>query len=219
MAVHCQTGIRNAKMYYNKLKSHDSQNETVFDVYKETTNLIESKEFMLNNRNASRISKRDFSYKIRLPIFTKSLNINNNIVKTKNWWDGVRNTTESEDKLYGNQSNVIDFKFDLHHFGWFWWRVWHGEGCLQDAYAKKIGGVGSKLAREGKKAEMAIQVLSISDSKPSKEGMVMWNNRITMQFFNNSYNKVSYFPTINFNMQYSLYLRTQNFGFKWSGLK
>ncbi|RCI00033.1 hypothetical protein CU098_011454, partial [Rhizopus stolonifer] len=66
-----QNGIRKTKKFLNQLKSQDNLKETdekVFDFYEEILILVESKEFLLNARNALKVSERDYVYQIWLPL-------------------------------------------------------------------------------------------------------------------------------------------------------
>ncbi|KAI8085920.1 uncharacterized protein B0P05DRAFT_433671, partial [Gilbertella persicaria] len=124
-----QNGIRKTKKFLNQLKSQDNLKETdekVFDFYEEILILVESKEFLLNARNALKVSERDYVYQIWLPLLTK---------------------------LYYNHANIIGFKTDMRiivDFDEEEFDLVCGEGCLRDATNKKVCSDLSKLVREGK---------------------------------------------------------------------
>ncbi|KAI7889040.1 uncharacterized protein EV154DRAFT_515649 [Mucor mucedo] len=125
---------------------------------------------MLDTRNASKISERDYIYQIWLPLLSKLYNINKNIVRIKTGETVSENTTESKANLYYNHTNIIGFKTDLRilvDFDDEEFDLVCGEGCLRDASDKKISSDISKLAREGKEAEVAIQQIYNSMDKYS----------------------------------------------------
>jgi hypothetical protein len=168
-----QNGIRKAKKFLNQLKSQDNLKDTdekVFDFYEEILILVESKEFMLNTKNASKISERDYDYQIWLPLLSKLFDINKNIVRIKTGETVPENTTESKANLYHDHANIIGFKTDMRilvdveeeEFD-----LVCGEGCLQHATDEKVGSDMSKLLREGKEAEVAIQEVYDSTSQDS----------------------------------------------------
>ncbi|KAG2204323.1 hypothetical protein INT47_009365 [Mucor saturninus] len=166
-----QNGVRGAKKYLNQLKSQDNLkdvNEKVFDLYEEILFLVESKDFMLNTRNSSKISERDYIYQIWLPLLSKLCNINKNIVRIKTGETVSENTTVSKANLYHNHTNIVGFKTDLRilvDFDDEEFDLVCGEGCLRDASDKKISSDTSKLAREAKEAEVAIQHIYNSTDK------------------------------------------------------
>lgn len=168
-----QNSVRKAKLFLNQLKCQDNLKDTsekVFDFYEEILILVESKEFMLNTTNALKISERDYVYQIWLPLFSKLFNINKNIVRIKTGETVPENTTESKADLYHDHTNVVGFKTDLRilvDFDEEEFDLVCGEGCLRDATDKKVGSDMSKLAREGKEVEVAIQQIYNSTDKDS----------------------------------------------------
>ncbi|KAG1179359.1 hypothetical protein G6F70_001127 [Rhizopus microsporus] len=79
-------GVCKAKKHLNHLKNQDNLEDTiekVFDFFEEILILVESKEFMLNTTNFSKVSEEDYVYQIWLPLFSKLFNINKSIVGIK----------------------------------------------------------------------------------------------------------------------------------------
>ncbi|KAG2204295.1 hypothetical protein INT47_009337 [Mucor saturninus] len=160
-----------------------SANEKVFDFYEEILILVESKEFMLNTRNTSKISERDYIYQIWLPLLSKLYNINKNIVRIKTGETVTENTIESKANLYYNHTNIVGFKTDLRilvDFDDEEFDLVCGEGCLRDASDKKISSDTSKLAREAKEAEW------IDKSITRAAEQFLYNNNLELNGYSES---------------------------------
>lgn len=107
-----QNGVRKAKKIFDQLKSQGNikqTNEKVFDFYEEMLILVESKEFMPNTTNASKVSERDYVYQIWLPLLGKLCGINKSIIRIKTGETVPENTTAFKAKLYHNHVNIENF--------------------------------------------------------------------------------------------------------------
>ncbi|CAO3674306.1 unnamed protein product [Rhizopus microsporus] len=104
-------GVCKAKKHLNHLKNQDNLEDTiekVFDFFEEILILVESKEFMLNTTNFSKVSEEDYVYQIWLPLFSKLFNINKSIVGIKTGKTISEDTTVSKAKLYHSHKNIVE---------------------------------------------------------------------------------------------------------------
>ncbi|CEJ05244.1 hypothetical protein RMCBS344292_19189 [Rhizopus microsporus] len=132
----------------------------IYELFFEIFSLIESKNFILNKSNASKVAERDYLYQLWSSLFTKLFNIHGNIIRIKTSETVPGNTTISKIKLYKKSNHIIGFKVDLR----FILDLEHekinigcGEGCLETAGDAKLRGDTGNLLRKGKEMEMSVR--------------------------------------------------------------
>ncbi|KAI7870102.1 uncharacterized protein EV154DRAFT_607626 [Mucor mucedo] len=145
-----------AKKYISTLESSASATRDqlrVLDFFREIIYLLDSKQFMLNKNNKAKISERDFSYQLWLPIFQKVFHINNEIIRIKVGETVLSESTESKASVYTDSRNIVGFKVDMRFlldFEMEEFDVACAEACIPIVPEAKIQHDMSKLLREGK---------------------------------------------------------------------
>ncbi|KAI7870101.1 uncharacterized protein EV154DRAFT_474237 [Mucor mucedo] len=145
-----------AKKYISTLESSASATRDqlrILDFFREIIYLLDSKQFMLNKNNKAKISERDFSYQLWLPIFQKVFHINNEIIRIKVGETVLSESTESKASVYTDSRNIVGFKVDMRFlldFEMVEFDVACAEACIPIVPEAKIQHDMSKLLREGK---------------------------------------------------------------------
>ncbi|CEG69827.1 hypothetical protein RMATCC62417_05831 [Rhizopus microsporus] len=183
LLYHQSNGVRNTKKYLSYLQSKQDITDTdtrIYELFFEIFSLLESKSFILNKSNASKVAERDYLYQLWSSLFTKLFSIHGNIIRIKTSETVPDNTTISKMKLYKESDHIIGFKVDLR----FILDLEHeeidigcGEGCLEAASDDKLRGDTGKLLREGKEMEMSVREILLNDDDDAKSKI--WLLQIT----------------------------------------
>ncbi|CAO3663322.1 unnamed protein product [Rhizopus stolonifer] len=169
LLYHQSNGIRNTKKYLSYLQSKQEITDTdtkIYELFFEIFSLLESKNFILNKSNASKVAERDYLYQLWSSLFTKLFNIHGNIIRIKTSETVPDNTTISKMKLYKESDHVIGFKVDLRFILDLEDEeidIGCGEGCLETASDAKLRADTGKLLREGKEMEMSVREILLND--------------------------------------------------------
>ncbi|KAI7899835.1 uncharacterized protein BX663DRAFT_519662 [Cokeromyces recurvatus] len=125
----------------------------ILDLFREVIYLVDSRRFMLNQENRAKISERDFTYQLWLPIFQKIFHINDEIIRIKVGETVLSESTESKASIYTSSSNIVGFKVDIRFLLDFETEEFDlacAEACIPVVPVAKIHHDMSKLLREGK---------------------------------------------------------------------
>lgn len=77
---------RLGKLYLDTLEMSTlatAEHLRILDLFREIIYQVNSKRFMLNHDNRSKISERDFVYQLWLPVFSKTFSINKEVIRIK----------------------------------------------------------------------------------------------------------------------------------------
>lgn len=108
---------------------------------------------MLSQENGAKISERDFTYQLWLPIFQKVFHVNSEIVRIKVGETVLSESTESKVSSYSSSRNIVGFKVDMRFLLDFEAEEFDlacAEACIPVVTQAKIHHDMSKLLREGK---------------------------------------------------------------------
>lgn len=166
-------GMNEARKYICRLQLKDIRetDARMLDFFQSLISLHQANSFMLDKRNESKVSERDYLYQLWLPIFRSLFNINNNTVRIKTGETVLQGSSEAKAALYADQTHVIGFKIDLRillDIGQEEFDLVCGEGCLESAEDDKVTSDRSKLLREGKETEKGISEILDSSEEDIK---------------------------------------------------
>jgi hypothetical protein len=127
----------------------------------------------LDNKNTSKVSEGNCVFQPWLPVFNALFNINKNIVRIKTGETVLEGSSEAKAVFYSKQTHIIGFKVDIHILVDVEEEQIDsvcGEGCLKMAEDEKGLSDKSKLLREGKETQMAVQKLYNSAENKQTQG-------------------------------------------------
>ncbi|KAL0088619.1 hypothetical protein F4703DRAFT_1847406 [Phycomyces blakesleeanus] len=92
------------------IDEHTFKQLQIIDFFLDT---LDSKQFIINPKDATKVTEKDYESQIWIPLFTRLFNIKNNNIRIKSGESVPPESTKKKAEQYGTDKNIIGFKIDF----------------------------------------------------------------------------------------------------------